>query len=415
MCPSAIESVPVGIDIHSPDEELVLFLDQRKPGDATPDNVVTEVNPFNVEPWNSPENIWYLYHSGALRSPNGNSEMKVTRSGYWKPTNDLKIYTSTCAIGRKMTLEFYSGKEPFGERTGWVMYEYQAEQHMSNGYNSSKKNYGSLCRVFQQTDRRTNQEENFFSASAGDSGGEYIERILLTLLEKEEGNSSSRISANNSQTVAEKGQEQSALSSRRPDEPLPENSNENMFGTCDFSNGEFLEINDLYCPEIPSASSDNSSLMSVNSDEFFDTDALLRDIETDHGLGVEEELTYHRFSISVPTESSQVVIRPSPPGISILVPFHCSSINRTADLVIEDSNPASWLIRNGVTSHPEHSSSTDELWHDGKASTTSKSQGSQDNRIADTTHRRRTLKGNGLKSVRKIAKIGRKYCCFGSF
>lgn len=64
--------------------------------------------------------------------------MKVTRSGYWKPTNDRKIYTSTCAIGRKMTLEFYRGKEPFGERTGWVMYEYQAEQHMSNGYNSSK-------------------------------------------------------------------------------------------------------------------------------------------------------------------------------------------------------------------------------------------------------------------------------------
>ncbi|URE27176.1 Myosin N-terminal SH3-like domain [Musa troglodytarum] len=377
MCPSAIESVPVGIDIHSPDEELVLFLDQRKPGDATPGNVVTEVNPFNVEPWNSPENIWYLYHSGAPRSPNGNSEMKVTRSGYWKPTNDLKIYTSTCAIGRKMTLEFYRGKEPFGERTGWVMYEYQAEQHMSNGYNSSKKNYGSLCRVFLQTDRRTNQTEQFFSASAGDSGGEYIERMLLTLLEKEDGDSSSRISANNSQTVAEKGQEQSALSSRRPDEPLPGNSNENMFGTCDFSNGEFLEINDLCCPEKPSASSDNSSLMSVNSDEFFDTDALLRDIENDHGLGVEEELTYHRFSISAPTKSSQVVVRPSPPG----------SINRSADLVIEDSNPTSWFIRNGVTSHPEHSSSTDELWHNGKASTTSKSQGSQANRIADTTHR----------------------------
>lgn len=95
--------------------------------------------------------------------------------------------------------------------------------------------------------------------------------------------------------------------------------------------------------------------------------------------------------------------------------LYTGSINRTADLVIEDSNPASWLIRNGVTSHPEHSSSTDELWHDGKASTTSKSQGSQANRIADTTHRCRTLKGNGLKSVRKIAKIGRKYCCFGSF
>lgn len=114
------------------------------------------------------------------------------------------------------------------------------------------------------------------------------------------------------------------MSSRRPDEPLPENYNENMFGTCDFSNGEFLEINDLYCPETSLASSDNSSLMSVNSDEFIDTEALSRDIETDHGLGVEEELTYHRFGNSVPTKSSQVVIRPSPPGISILVPFHCS-------------------------------------------------------------------------------------------
>lgn len=63
-----------------------------------------------------------------------------------------------------------------------------------------QKNYGSLCRVFRQTDR-TNQAEQFFSASAGDSGGEYIERILLTLLEKEEGDSSSRISANNSQVL----------------------------------------------------------------------------------------------------------------------------------------------------------------------------------------------------------------------
>ncbi|RWW22235.1 hypothetical protein GW17_00013579 [Ensete ventricosum] len=100
-------------------------------------------------------------------------------------------------------------------------------------------------------------------------------------------------------------QAQSALSSRRPDESVPENFCENMSGNCDFSKEEYLELNDFYSPETSSASSDNSSRMSVNSDEYFDPDALLRDIENDHGLGVEEEYTECRFSISAPVKSSQ--------------------------------------------------------------------------------------------------------------
>ncbi|THU71936.1 hypothetical protein C4D60_Mb04t06800 [Musa balbisiana] len=412
--PSASKSVPMDISINSTDDEVVLYLEGRKVGDPTPNNVITEVNPFGVEPWDSPEKIWYLYHSEGPRSPEVGCEIKVTRSGYWRPTDDVKIYTGTSTIGRKTTLEFCKGKVPFGERTGWMMHEYQAEQHKLNGYIYSKDS-SSLFRIFLQTDRSGSLGELNYSASAGASGGEYVEQLLLSLLEQEEINLCLTVSANSSQfditltqTVAEMDQAQSALSSRRPDGPVPENFCENMYRNCDFSKGEYLELNDFNSPETSSASSDNSSRMSVNSDELFDPDALLRDIENDHGLGVEEEYTECRFSISAPVKSSQVVIRPPPSG----------SIKRNGNLAIYENNNCGTghlLDRNGLTIQPGHSSSTDKIQLKGKASTTSRPLGSHANEINDSSQHLRASRGNGKNSIHKFANIGKKYFCFGSF
>ncbi|XP_064959181.1 NAC domain-containing protein 60-like isoform X1 [Musa acuminata AAA Group] len=407
LYPSASKSVPMDININSTDDEVVLYLEGRKVGDPTPNNVITEVNPFGVEPWDSPEKIWYLYHSEGPRSPEGGCEIKVTRSGYWRPTDDVKIYTGTSTIGRKTTLEFCKGKVPFGDRTGWMMHEYQAEQHKLNGYIYSKDS-SSLFRIFLQTDRSRSQGELNYSASAGASGGEYVEQLLLSLLEQEEINLCLTVSANSSQTVAEMDQAQSALSSRRPDEPVPENFRENMYGNCDFSKGEYLELNDFNSPETSSASSGNSSRLSVNSDEYFDPDALIRDIENDHGLGVEEEYTECRYSISAPVKSSQVVIRPPPSG----------SIKRNGNLAIYENNNCGTghlLDRNGLTIQPGHSSSTDKIQQKGKASTTSRPLGSHANEINDSSQRLRASGGNGKNSIHKFANIGKKYFCFGSF
>ncbi|URD96668.1 (No apical meristem) protein [Musa troglodytarum] len=404
--PSASKSVPMDININSTDDEVVLYLEGRKVGDPTPNNVITEVNPFGVEPWDSPAKIWYLYHSEGPRSPEGGCEIKVTRSGYWRPTDDAKIYTGTSTIGRKTTLEFCKGKAPFGERTGWMMHEYQVEQHKLNGYIYSKDS-SCLYRIFLQTDRSRSQGELNYSASADASGGEYVEQLLLNLLEQEEINLCLTVSANSSQTVAEMDQAQSALSSRRSAEPVPENFCENMSGNCDFSKGEYLELNDFNSLETSSASSDNSSRMSVNSDEYFDPDALLRDIENDHGLGVEEEYTECRFSISAPVKSSQVVIRPPPSG----------SIKRNGDLAIYENNDCGTghlLDRNRLTLQPGHSS-TDKIQQKGKASTSSRPLGSHANEINDSSHRLRAPRGNGKNSIHKFANIGKKYCCFGSF
>lgn len=57
----------------------------------------------------------------------------------------------------------------------------------------------SLFRIFLQTDRSGSLGELNYSASAGASGGEYVEQLLLSLLEQEEINLCLTVSANSSQ------------------------------------------------------------------------------------------------------------------------------------------------------------------------------------------------------------------------
>lgn len=90
------------------------------------------------------------------------------------------------------------------------------------------------------------------------------------------------------------------------------------------------------------------------------------------------------------------------------------------DLVIEESSPSSCPNRRELTSNrplPLPSGQQQNV----NASTSSKYRGKEDGQTADTSHCRRTSKGihisngGGSNSVRKIAKIGKKYFCFASF
>lgn len=113
-------------------------------------------------------------------------------------------------------------------------------------------------------------------------------------------------------------QGQSVLSGTSVTDPVTDDCFEEKYATCDFSKGDYLELNDLYSSGTSSSSSDNSSLMSVNSDEYFDADALLRDLENEHNPRVEEEHVDCRYSVSASVKSNQVVIRPPPPGMLCL-------------------------------------------------------------------------------------------------
>ena len=61
---------------------------------------------------------------------------------------------------------------------------------------------------------------------------------------------------------------------------------------CDFSNGDFLELKDLDDhTDSSSSSSDNSTRESLSSDEYFDSEALLRDLEKYNCPAFEETST----------------------------------------------------------------------------------------------------------------------------
>ncbi|KAG1342121.1 NAC domain-containing protein 41 [Cocos nucifera] len=405
MCPSVLVSVPPDINILSTDEELVQFMGERKAGDPVPANVITEVNPFNIEPWNSSEDIWYLYNPEDPQSLNGDGEFKVTRIGYWKSRGDLRIFTGTPTVGRKTTREFYVGKAPNGNGTGWMMHEYQAEQKTINGINK-EQDYSSLYRVFLQIDERSSHEEQHNSATADGAEGDYLECALLNILEQEENNLSSRDAGNRSQTVGAEEQGQLVSSGTSVTDSVTDDHFGEKYATCDFSKGDYLELNDLCSPETSSSSSDNSSIMSANSDGYFDADALLRDLENDHNLRVEEEHGEYRYNVSASVKSNRVVIMPPTPG-SV-----CS--NSSSNLVVEGSTSANPMPEEARASEP--SSSADKLSDIGRASDPGKSPDSHsDQSSSDSSHGSGTSKRQGLKSAGRIAKLGKKYyCCFGS-
>lgn len=100
---------------------------------------------------------------------------------------------------------------------------------------------------------------------------------------------------------------------------LSNNSMEGLQTGYDFSKEDFLELKDLYDPVSSSSSSDNSSIMSMNSDECFDAEALVRDIENEGDLNMEDHIDY-KFSVAPSARSKQVVVRPPSPGI--FLPYH---------------------------------------------------------------------------------------------
>ncbi|XP_073105338.1 NAC domain-containing protein 13-like isoform X2 [Elaeis guineensis] len=348
--------------------------------------------------------MWYLYNPDDPQSLNGECEIKVTRTGYWKPMGGLRIFTSTPTVGRKTTREFYIGKAPNGDKTGWTMHEYQTEQKTHQGINK-EQDHCSLYRVFFQINERPNHEEQHNSMIADAADGDYLEHVLLNLLEQEN-NSSSSGAGNRSQMVGRDQQGQSVLSGTSVTGPETDSSAEDVYATCDFSKGDYLELNDLYSPGTSSSSSDNSSLMSVNSDEYFDADALLRDLENEHNPRVEEEHADCRYSVSASVKSNQVVIRPPPSG-SV-----CG--NSSSNLVAEGGAFANPMPERAWASGP--SSSAYELSHNRKASSSGKSPGSDSDQSSSGSSRgSRTSRGQGLKTVGRIAKLGKYYCCCGSF
>lgn len=108
--------------------------------------------------------------------------------------------------------------------------------------------------------------------------------------------------------------------------PLPEHQGENFdeFNLRDqigfFSGGNFIELQDLDNPA-SSSSSENSSVMSISSDECFDSMAFLQDLEDQI---VEQNDAGRRLHVSASNKPDEVVIVPATLGMSTFLHMRLS-------------------------------------------------------------------------------------------
>jgi hypothetical protein len=89
---------------------------------------------------------------------------------------------------------------------------------------------------------------------------------------------------------------------------------------------DYIELNDLLNSEASASTSENTSKRSMISEEYFDSDAFLKEImedsNTPHGQDKD-----HKFSIAAPSKSVNVVISPTEQGNSPSNSFFFSVLN----------------------------------------------------------------------------------------
>ncbi|CAN6299669.1 unnamed protein product [Urochloa humidicola] len=361
------------------DEELVRFLAERKAEDPLPQDVLAGLDFSVVDPRDFTD-MWYLIWSDD-QQPYDNAEngIRKAKNGYWKPVDSSRVPTSTCILGTKIVLEFYEGQTSCGKTTGWIMHEYQVEQ---NDEANLPQDYKSLCKVFFQGDRKLDAESQQNSLN-GDALNNSLESYLQYLAKLEE-----------PKVTADPNEEE--ISGKFQFEQIPLSAVDviDVIAT-----GDYIELNDLLTSEASASTSENSSKRSMIS-EYFDSDALLSEIlkgsNTTDGQNQD-----HKFSISAPTKSSNVVLGPSEQGL-----FHISDSNGMAPGTSQQKPVPEGERGQHSSQGFQQQSPMSSCFPSNhvKRSHSNSSSSSQSSTKSWKEH-----------STRKFGKIGKKYCCFGSF
>jgi len=304
MCPSNPELKLAALNISIRDswseEELVRFLAERKAEDPLPQDVLVGLDFSLVDPRIFTVDTWYLSWSDD-QQPNNSAENSIrkAKNGYWKHAESCKVPTSIGIMGVKIILEFYEGQAPCGKRTGWVMHEYQVEH---NDEANLPQDYKSLCRVFFQGDKKLDAKSQQNSMNV-DAHNDNLETYLQYLAKLEE------------PKVTADANEEDVCSSKVQFEQKHQSA---LDDTDVIATGDYIELNDLLTSEASASTSENSSKQSMVSEDYFDSDAFLREI-LKGGNTTDGQNQDHKFSIAAPTKSANVVLSPSEQGSMVLL------------------------------------------------------------------------------------------------
>ncbi|CAK7347675.1 unnamed protein product [Dovyalis caffra] len=248
------------------------------------------------------DDIWYLLHS---------KENDNTGLGFWKVKYEAcKLFSNSAITGWRTTLEFFEGRVPYERKTDWLMQEYRITQK-AQSEKSKAKEASSLCRVFLGGDRALDHEKQVIA-------GPHIDRDALFHLPQSIDPRTPADTSNGSASkpeVSEDDETGKLAAMARPPNLLVTNLPITNPPEIDYlSRGDYLELLDLDNPASPSSSSDNSSCLTMSSDEYFDSIALLRDLESESNQVLVQKDKDCKHSVTASLRIDQVVMLPASQG-----------------------------------------------------------------------------------------------------
>nr|UBT01643.1 NAC transcription factor 39 [Litchi chinensis] len=293
MCPPA-SFPPPDLSFACTHDELFNSFEGMMSGFPLPTNVVNDVNPYIYVPSNLPDGVWYFVRS------NENTDVQ---HGYWRAKGEAcEVYSNSVIIGWRTTLEFYEGQAPDERKTNWVMQEFRIT-HKRDCKSRKSEDSSSLCRVFLNAEQNSNSEKQQNMTSAYTTTEATVQSALLELVKDID--DARQDSASKSLVKDDKKATELAISVRPEIDHMAYQADIDIF-----ARGDYLELDDLNEPISRSSVSD-SSCMTLSSDEYFDSDALLKDLESQNNKDKVQCDAGHKYIVSAYQRPNDVVVFPA--------------------------------------------------------------------------------------------------------
>ncbi|KAK4859977.1 hypothetical protein QYF36_015321 [Acer negundo] len=326
MYPSAA-SPPPDISFACTHEELIVSLERMMSGLPLPSNVITDINPYIYNPSNLPDGVWYFVRS---------KQNTNTQHGYWKAKGDaVEVFSNSVIIGWRTSHEFYEGQVCHEHKTDWVMQEFTITRKRV-GESSKSEDSSSLCRVLlsaEQTPNSENQQSMSTVDTSQDSSSnpqapnhdlynylpsldfefhDYLSNGPLTI-EYMEFLISAYCSADRRVLVSIVKVKDDDVKTELAVAERPANNHVPYLPDIDYiSRGDFLELLDLLDePASRSSSSEASSCVTMSSDDCFDADAWLKELESNNNQDQVQDNAGYRYTAPASHRPTEMVVFPA--------------------------------------------------------------------------------------------------------
>lgn len=294
MRPLSPSAPPPGLmSSYGTDDEICLVLNQINRGSPIPDDVI-EDNPYKYDPSNLPDGAWFLVRK---------SEEKSTEYGLWRVKDSAcEIFANSDISGWRTTFEFFLVQASIEQKTVCIMHEYKVTP--KGQHDLTKSQESALCRFFGLWNGAEQDEVRHLlgyfslipSVNPDTSSNDGQRSIAEPQVNRQiEGAGSSLVDKSIDQFVDDKEAEIDCI-----------------------IRGDYLELDDLIDgASHDSSSSENTSRQSFASDEFFNSRALLAELDDEKKEDLSGKGSTSNHTIMMCQIANDVVVQPGPLGFLI--------------------------------------------------------------------------------------------------